>query len=388
MKILDRYVISTFLKNYLIAFFVLIGMYVTLDMVFNFDELVQVQERANVTSGVDSAIIVIKAAADYYFYQLFSIFVQLSGMIPVAAAAFTLIRFSRFNELSAMLSSGVPLLRVASPIIIVALVLNGLLLLDQELLIPSIIPKLVRSRQEAGQETTTKDYQIPAMQDERNAVLNVARYRPGPGNPVMFEFTLVERDKDLQPTSVITAKRGEWDPNGKSWTLTEGQRIDGLSYNKGRTIVRTAGEIPKPPKVSAYKSNITPEEINLYRSGNYVELLSTRRIDELLARPQSYGTLGLLRVKHTRFTQPLVNIILLLLAIPTVLTREPTRLKAAALKCLALTGICLAVSFVGQQMAGQPPTSSIASQWPAIMAWLPILVFGPVAVFLLDRVET
>ena len=42
MKILDRYVISTFLKNYLIAFFVLIGMYVTLDMVFNFDELVQV----------------------------------------------------------------------------------------------------------------------------------------------------------------------------------------------------------------------------------------------------------------------------------------------------------------------------------------------------------
>ena len=286
MKILDRYVISTFLKNYLIAFFVLIGMYVTLDMVFNFDELVQVQERANVSSGVDSAIIVIKAAADYYFYQLFSIFVQLSGMIPVAAAAFTLIRFSRFNELSAMLSSGVPLLRVASPIIIVALVLNGLLLLDQELLIPSIIPKLVRSRQEAGQETTTKDYQIPAMQDERNAVLNVARYRPGPGNPVIFEFTLVERDRELQPTSMITAKRGEWDPNGKSWTLTEGQRIDGLSYNKGRTIVRTAGEIPKPPKVTTYKSNITPEEINLYRSGNYVELLSTRRIDEHFGSPE------------------------------------------------------------------------------------------------------
>ena len=225
MKILDRYVISTFLKNYLIAFFVLIGMYVTLDMVFNFDELVQVQERANVTSGVDSAIIVIKAAADYYFYQLFSIFVQLSGMIPVAAAAFTLIRFSRFNELSAMLSSGVPLLRVASPIIIVALVLNGLLLLDQELLIPSIIPKLVRSRQEAGQETTTKDYQIPAMQDERNAVLNVARYRPGPGNPVMFEFTLVERDKDLQPTSMITAKRAQWEPGGKSWVFAEGAQI-------------------------------------------------------------------------------------------------------------------------------------------------------------------
>ena len=113
-----------------------------------------------------------------------------------------------------MLSSGVPLLRVASPIIIVALVLNGLLLLDQELLIPSIIPKLVRSRQEAGQETTTKDYQIPAMQDDRYGVLNVARYRSGPGNPVMYEFTLTERDKerDLTPTRMVVAPRADWVP--------------------------------------------------------------------------------------------------------------------------------------------------------------------------------
>src|SRR4051794_28844864 len=236
MKILDRYVISTFLKNYFIAFFVLIGMYVTLDMVFNFDELVQVQDRAVVASGLDSALIVVKAAANYYFYQLFTIFVQLSGMIPVVAAAFTLIRFSRFNELSAMLAAGVPLLRVASPIIIVALVLNGLLLLDQELLIPSIIPKLVRSRQEAGQETASKDFQIPAMQDDKNAILNVARYRPGPGNPVMYAFTLVERDKDERPIAKVTASRADWDAATRSWLLTDGVRVDGLLFTTQRKI--------------------------------------------------------------------------------------------------------------------------------------------------------
>jgi lipopolysaccharide export LptBFGC system permease protein LptF len=366
MKILDRYVISTFLKNYFIAFFVLIGMYITLDMVFNFDELVQVQDRIPGASGVDSALVVIKAAGDYYFYQLFTIFVQLSGMIPVVAAAFTLIRFSRFNELSAMLSSGVPLLRVASPIIIVSLVLNGLLLLDQELLIPQIIPKLVRSRQEAGQATTSKDFQIPAMLDDHNAILNVARYRPGE-KPVMYALTLVERDKSDRAIAKLIASRADWDPSTKSWLLTDGMRTNGLLYGVTRTI---------------------DDQVKVYRSGNYVELLSTRRIDELLARPQSYGTLALLRVKHTRFTQPLVNIILLLLAIPCVLTREPTRLKAAATKCLALTALCLCVSFLGQQMSGQPPRATLAAQWPAIMAWLPILIFGPIAVFLLDRVET
>jgi lipopolysaccharide export system permease protein len=379
MKILDRYVIITFLKNYLIAFFVLIGLYVTLDMVFNFDELVQVQERAGATSGLESAIAVIKAAGDYYFYQLFYIFVQLSGMIPVVAAAFTLIRLSRFNELSAMLSAGVPLLRIASPIIIVALILNGLLLLDQELLIPQIIPKLVRSKQEAGQETASKEFQIPAMQDDKNGVLNVARYRPGPGNPVMYEFTLVERNAELQPTAMITARRAEWDPETASWRLTEGRRIDGLLYDQNRKV---QDDFPY------YKSNVTPEEINLYRSGNYVELLSTHRIDELLDRPQSYGTVGLLRVKHARFTQPLVNIILLLLAIACVLSREPTRLKSAATWCLALTGLCMATTFIGQQLTGSPPSGQLAPQWPAIMAWLPILIFGPIAVFMLDRVET
>jgi lipopolysaccharide export system permease protein len=379
MKILDRYVIITFLKNYLISFFVLIGLYVTLDMVFNFDELVQVQERAGATSGLESAIAVIKAAGDYYFYQLFYIFVQLSGMIPVVAAAFTLIRLSRFNELSAMLAAGVPLLRIASPIIIVALILNGLLLLDQELLIPQIIPKLVRSKQEAGQETASKEFQIPAMQDDHNGVVNVARYRPGPGNPVMYEFTLVERNADLQPTAMVTAKRAEWEPETASWRLTEGQRIDGLLYDQNRKV---------QDNYAYYKSNVTPEEINLYRSGNYVELLSTHRIDELLDRPQSYGTVGLLRVKHARFTQPLVNIILLLLAIACVLSREPTRLKSAATWCLALTGLCMATTFVGQQLTGSPPSPQLAPQWPAIMAWLPILIFGPIAVFMLDRVET
>src|SRR5258706_12716340 len=183
-------------------------------------------------------------------------------MSPVAGAAFTLIRSPRFNELSAMLSSGVPLLRVASPIIIVSLVLNGLLLLDQELLIPSIIPKLVRSRQEAGQETTSKDFQIPAMQDEHNAILNVARYRPGE-RPVMYELTLVERDKADRAVAKIVARRADWDPATKSWLLTDGLRTAGLLYETSRKI---------DDNIATYHSNITPEEINMNSSGNYVEL--------------------------------------------------------------------------------------------------------------------
>ena len=41
-------------------------------------------------------------------------------------------RLSRFNELTALLAAGIPLLRIAAPVILVAVVLNGLLLVDQE----------------------------------------------------------------------------------------------------------------------------------------------------------------------------------------------------------------------------------------------------------------
>ena len=378
MKTLDRYIVATFVKNYLMSFFVLVGMYVILDMVFNFDELVEVQERAGV-AGFEGVYEIVRAAGNYYLYQLPVFFVHLSGMIPVVAAAFTLIRLSRFNELSAMLSAGVPLLRIASPIIICALVLNGLLLLDQELLIPAIIPKLSRERQDAGREESSTASHIAAMQDENNGVLNVARYKPDRVRPVMYEFTLIERNEQLKPVGRLIARKAEWEQQTQSWRLTEGRRITGLLAGTGRKIENN---------VPAYKSNITPEEVSLYSSGKYVEWLPTRRIDQLLERPQQYGALALQRVKHTRFTQPLVNVILLLLAIPCVMTREPTRLKAAATQCLLLTGACLAVSFLAQQMSGQPPYQEWAGMWPAVMAWLPILIFGPVAVFLLDRVET
>src|SRR5277367_6228503 len=133
MRILDRYVLKTFLKNYLISLMVLIGMYIVLDMVFNFGDLVDVR-GANEQAGMQTVLGTIRDIVDYYFYQCFVIFEHMSGIIPVVAAAFTLLRLSRFNELTAILAAGVPLLRVALPIVYCGVALNFILLpITQEL---------------------------------------------------------------------------------------------------------------------------------------------------------------------------------------------------------------------------------------------------------------
>jgi lipopolysaccharide export system permease protein len=381
MKILDRYVLLSFLKNYLISFMVLIGLYIVMDMVFNFDELAEPQVTGAV-GGVASVVTIMRGIADYYFYKSFQIFVHLSGIIPVVAAAFTLIRLGRFNELTASLAAGVPLLRTAMPIIIAAMVANVLLVVDQELIIPGMIPKLTRKHDELHQ-SSSHTFRVAAMQDESGGLLNVARYHPPvdekPAWMEEVDVTLV--DNNFTPVAHIRAKKGEWDRRSKEWKLTDGVRVTGLSPGVNRGIK----EEPWP----AYKSSITPDEVALYRSGEYVELLPTSRIKLLLERPKNYGTIDLQRVKHSRFTQPLLNVILLLLAIPCLLSREPGQIKTGIMYCVVLCGACLATIFLSYQLAGTPPGGAQwADRWPAIMAWAPILIFGPIAVFLLDRVKT
>ena len=379
MRIIDRYVFFSFLRNYLISFMVLIGMYVVLDMVFHFDELVEVEAAAE-QDALKNTLGMLWNILDYYFYQSFLFFVHLSGIIPVVAAAFTLLRLSRFGELTALLAAGVPLLRVAAPIIIASVVLNALLIVDQELVIPAMVPKLSRSHDEMHRGV--KHFAVQAVQDADNALLYAARYLPpgaqGRSAATMLDVDVLERNERLVTSAKITATKAEWDPRAEAWRLEGGTRLGQLLPDQ--RPVRYA--------IDVWKTSITPQEIDLYRNTDFVELLSTERINELLERPKSFGAANLQRVKHSRFTQPIMNVILLLLAIPCVLTREPGKLKQGATICLALMGLAMGSIFLCQQIANTPPNPAIAAQWPAIMAWVPIFVFGPLSVFLLDRIKT
>jgi lipopolysaccharide export system permease protein len=330
---------------------------------------------------VGSVVVLLGSIANYYFFQTFRIFVHLSGIIPIVAAAFTLIRLARFNELTASLAAGVPLLRTAMPIIIAAMVLNVLLVVDQELIIPGMIPKLTRKHDEISQ-TGAKAFSVRAMQDEDNGLLCAGRYYPPTEQTQawMEQIDVIEVDEGFMPEAHIVADRADWDPRAKEWKLQNGRRITGLLPNSVK---------PVEEPCDVYRTSITPDEIALYRSGEFVELLPSSRIKKLLERPKSYGTTDLQRVKHARFTQPLMNVILLLLAIPCLLNREPGTIKQGIFVCALLCAACLSVIFLSYQLAGQPPAGTQwADKWPAIMTWVPIIVFGPIAVFLLDRVKT
>ena len=99
-------------------------------------------------------------------------------MIAVVAAAFTVVRLSRLNEMTAMLAAGTPLIRIAMPIILAGVVLNVILLpIDQEVVIPQMIPKLMRDHGDVH-ESSVKMYPVNMMEDPAGGLFNAAMYSP------------------------------------------------------------------------------------------------------------------------------------------------------------------------------------------------------------------
>lgn len=381
MRILDRYVILAFIKNYLITLLVLVGLYVVLDMVFNFDELVEVRDYSD-KRGVASFLEIASNVADYYLHQGFLFFTNLSPIIPGVAAGFTLIRMSRSNELVAILAAGVPLLRVAAPIIIAAILLSSLVVVNQELIIPNMIPQLTRDHDEVGRDHTHRSRSINGIRDaQTNAWLRAARYTPPiDSQPATIEYLdVLERDADGQIVGHLSADRAVWDPDKRCWILTNGRHIRGLGQNQ---------VISEPIAVSELHSSIDPYVIALYRSMDVAELLSTRRINELLASGQTLGVAELVKVKHTRWAGVLLNIVMLLITIPAVLTREPRVLSSMAVKCGILVTLVMVSVFITQNLAANPPKPEWLDQWAAFMAFLPIFIFGPISVWLLKQIKT
>src|SRR4030042_1826153 len=101
IKILDKYVAKNFLTGYAIAFCVLLGLRIVIDVFVNLDEFTE-----NADLG---AISVIASIFTYYGLHSTLYFRDFAGMITVVAAAFSLGKMVRHNELTAMMASRISL---------------------------------------------------------------------------------------------------------------------------------------------------------------------------------------------------------------------------------------------------------------------------------------
>jgi lipopolysaccharide export system permease protein len=374
MKILDRYILRSFLYSYVLSILVLISLYVVLDLFVNFDEF---------TEADKTAIQSIRDIVDFYGYNVPMYFSQLSGVITAFAACATMARLHRQNEITALLASGTSLFRIAAPIVLASLAMNGLLVLDQEFLLPAVAPKLARPRDDVSGIRSTSG--IWCVRDGENRLLSAQYFSPHQARVRGLVIVELSRqgNRSARLGDVITAAKARWDAPRHGWDLTDGGIGYGVRVQVADAVAAgITSETPvKRVPLDFYPTELDPEQLRSRQTAQWVQFLSVRQLNELLKRPDM-NTLEIEKIKHGRFTLPVTNMILLLLGLSFFMNRVPANMLTQGGKALGTCAAAFMITFIGQQLmgAGNLP--------PALPAWLPILLGLPVAALLLDNVKT
>jgi lipopolysaccharide export system permease protein len=376
MKIIDKYVAKNFLIGYAIAFCVLLGLRIVIDLFVNLDEFT---ERANL-----GAFAVIMNIFSYYGLNSTLYFRDFAGMITVVAAAFSLGKMVKNNELTAMMASGVSLKRIIAPIIVLTIALSTLLIIDQELIIPSISNSLIRGKDTLpGQET----YDIWFISDANGSLICSKKFDTK--SSTLSNLIIITRDKKpgsliWEPTGWIEADKATYDSKRQAWLLTNGMftPIPKLGPQKpddrGSRLARAT--------LPVYYTDITPDEIPIRRRAEYKTLLSSRQLSQLASEGTKLKDLALLySQKHFRITDPIMNIVMLLVCLPVLVCRDPKSMKSAIVISFAITACSLVVGFFCKLLATEDLFGIIV---PELWAWLPVFIFAPIAIIELDSMKT
>lgn len=367
MKTLDRYIAKHFLIGYAIAFSVLIGLRIIIDLFVNLDEFAEHADLGKWT--------VMKNMLIYYAANATLYFRDFGGVITVVAAAFSLGKMVRANELVAIIASGVSAKRIVGPILVLALFFTALGVADQELLIPSISDMLVREHDNVAGEESSRVF---FLTDGNGSLICSRAYD---AKTATFEKpTIITRRRSSQPgvwevIGRISADRMIYNEETGVWDLINGLFVSTDSAEGAEAV-------------SFYEArDLPPREIPVRCKSGYKSLLSSWQLAALARQKTNVKDVAQLSAqRHFRITDPIINLTMLMVSLPVLICRDPKSMKSAIFISFALTAACFVTGFVCKMLATEV---TIADRiMPEFWAALPVFIFLPVAVIELDAMRT
>ncbi len=367
MKILDRYIMKSFLIGYAIAFCVLIGLWVIVDLFVNLDEFAEQSDR-----GIWSISMHI---ATFYGLHATVYFRDLAGVITVVAAVFSLGRMVHDNELVAIIASGVSAQRIVVPILGLALFSTVLWVGDQELLIPSISAKLARGH---GDLPGEEYFKVNFLSDGNGSLICARAFFVKTATldkPAIITRRVTDTPGIWEVTGWISADKARFNETTGEWDLDNGMFVNAPPQND-RQVVRS------------YRSpGLLPKNIPVICESEYKSLFSSRGLSALAAqRTRIQEVAEIYSQRHFRITEPIINLTMLLVSLPVLICRDPKTMKSAILVSFALTIACFVATFVCKMLSTEVVLAGRVM--PELWAWLPVFIFLPIAFIELDTMRT
>jgi lipopolysaccharide export system permease protein len=367
MNLLDRSLIRGFLKSYFVVLVSLLSLYVIVDLFMNLDEFA---DKHRGLSGVLMHI------GTYYGYRLSQIFDRLSEAIVLLAAMFTVAWMQRNNEMLPLLSAGVSTRRIVRPVVVCACLLLGLSVVNQELVIPRIASVLLTDREDPKSE---KDIMVHGAFEPNLIFIS--------GEVASRRQRMVKKFDCLIPESVarnsidITANEAYYYPAGEGpcggggWLLTdtEPKELEGWSATAILEVL-DSGKFFLHTKEVDFDAVTRPRTWFVYAS-------TFRLLDEL-NKPDSTRLASMAVLFHMRLTRPVLGLLLVLMGLASILRDQNRNVFINTALCLVQCATFFGVCFACKQMGDKEYLS------PAFSAWLPVLLFGPLAFVRFDAVHT
>lgn len=367
MYLLDRVLIRSYLKSYLICLISLLTLWIVVDLFTNLEDYTD--RHANLSA-------VLRHIGAYYGYRVAQIFDRLSEAVVLLAATFTVALLQRNNEILPLLSAGVPTRRIVLPVILCACAMLGLIVLNQELVIARIGDCLMNNRND------------PSGDDP---ILVQGAFEPNgihiDGDLAARKGMVVKRFYVAIPSNVagslhhLTAQEAHYVPPKQGQKRSGGWLMTGTTVQAESDSQRHADlELIDPGK---YFLRIRAVDFDaLTRGPKWYVHASTARLRQELSRPDSRRLADMAVLFHMRLTRPILGVILVVMGLSVILRDQYRNVFLSAGICIALCALFFTAQFACKSLGDNQNIS------PALAAWLPVLIFGPIAFAMFDAMHT
>ncbi len=370
MLIYDRYVLRMFLKILLVSFVSLTGLFIVIDLFGNLEEFISHAEREGSLLAV---------LCDYYGARVLSFFDRTSNLLALLAAIFTVTWFQRSNELTAVMAAGISRARAVRVLIVGTIVVSLLAAVNREVALPKVRDKLTRNAQDWLGD---KAGRLTPMRDNRTNIL------------ISGKATIAARREITSPNFRLPRQCADF---GRQLVAREATYCEPDAQHPGGYLLHAVSQPKNMAQLSScYQDGdgapiiLTPKDHDwlepdqcfvasdvsfeyLAADTMWQQYASTAELVSALRNPSlDYGADTRVSV-HRRFVQPILDVTLLFLGLPLVLSRSHRNIFVAAAKCLLLVGSFFVVSLVCQAMGNTVMVR------PALSAWLPLIIFAPLA---------
>lgn len=377
LRIVDRYLLLQFVQIFCICYISLTGLFVVIDAFTNIDHFMTFAR--NEEQGLALVL------AEYYSYRAVAIFDQTSGVLALVAAMFTVTWIERYNELTALMAAGVSRLRVLRPVLIAAILIGVVAAANREVVMPQIREHLaVDSRNIGGDQAED----IVSRYDSRSDIL------------IDGDKAIVASQTILGPNFILPSRLAKY---GKQIAAAEAKFVpaDG-SRPSGYLLtgVKSPTDLQDKPSLTTDDRLVivTPHDADwladdqlfvvsdvtfelLTGGAVWREFASTAELVGELRSPSVELGNDVRVAIHSRLLRPILDGTLLFLGLPLIVSRSNRNPFVAIGMATAVVALFFAVS-LGCQSLGN-------SGWlrPTLAAWLPLIIFCPVAVYLADSLR-